>query len=214
MQPCRARRTSTWDPRSCLITGGDQRQRLAGSTAGRGECEFLEGRQPASGAAGIRRRPEQPQPDACSTRCHSRPATSRCRLLVTVPRIGAGAGFSQCTGMPPGGWPVAIVQHGITGDRSQALAMADAFADQCFIVVVHGPAAARHHGDLRDGSAHRVPLLRSAGSAEPGMPRRRRAHLRRRLRGPGRPRLVRRVLHQPAEPAHGARQPAPGAKRT
>jgi len=56
-------------------------------------------------------------------------------ILVTVPRIGAGAGFSACPGMPPGGWPVAIVQHGITGDRSQALAMADAFADQCFIVV-------------------------------------------------------------------------------
>lgn len=56
-------------------------------------------------------------------------------ILVTVPRIGAGAGFSQCAGMPVGGWPVAIVQHGITGNRSQALAMADAYADQCFIVV-------------------------------------------------------------------------------
>jgi len=56
-------------------------------------------------------------------------------ILVTVPRIGAGAGFSACPGMPPGGWPVAIVQHGITGNRSLALAMADGFADQCFIVV-------------------------------------------------------------------------------
>jgi hypothetical protein len=56
-------------------------------------------------------------------------------ILVTVPRIGAGAGYSQCAGMPPDGWPVAIVQHGITGNRSQALAMADGFADQCFIVV-------------------------------------------------------------------------------
>ena len=51
-------------------------------------------------------------------------------LLVTVPN-----GTSACAAMPVGGWPVAIVQHGITGNRSQALAMADAFADQCFIVV-------------------------------------------------------------------------------
>jgi hypothetical protein len=52
-------------------------------------------------------------------------------ILVTVPRIGTSA----CAAKPAGGWPVAIVQHGITGDRSQALAMADGFADQCFIVV-------------------------------------------------------------------------------
>jgi len=51
-------------------------------------------------------------------------------LLVTVPN-----GTSACAGKPAGGWPIAIVQHGITGNRSQALAMADAFADQCFIVV-------------------------------------------------------------------------------
>ena len=51
-------------------------------------------------------------------------------LLVTVPNA-----TSACAGMPAGGWPVAVVQHGITGNRSQALAMADAFADQCFIVV-------------------------------------------------------------------------------
>ncbi len=51
-------------------------------------------------------------------------------ILVTVPNA-----TSACPGMPVGGWPVAIVQHGITGNRSQALAMADAFADQCFVVV-------------------------------------------------------------------------------
>lgn len=56
-------------------------------------------------------------------------------ILVTVPRIGVGAGFSACAGVPPGGFPIAIVQHGITRNRSDALAMADAFADQCFIVV-------------------------------------------------------------------------------
>jgi hypothetical protein len=52
-------------------------------------------------------------------------------ILVTVPRIGSSA----CAVMPAGGWPVAIVQHGIGGARWQALAMADGFADQCYIVV-------------------------------------------------------------------------------
>ena len=50
-------------------------------------------------------------------------------ILVTVPNA-----TSACAGKPVGGYPVAIVQHGITGNRSQALAIADAFADQCFIV--------------------------------------------------------------------------------
>jgi hypothetical protein len=51
-------------------------------------------------------------------------------LLVTIPNATSGC----TTGMPAGGWPVAIVQHGITRNRSDALAMADGFADQCFIV--------------------------------------------------------------------------------
>ena len=52
-------------------------------------------------------------------------------LLVTVPNA-----TSACGGvMPAGGWPIVIVQHGITGDRSQALAMADSMADACTIVV-------------------------------------------------------------------------------
>jgi hypothetical protein len=52
-------------------------------------------------------------------------------LLVTVPNAA-----SACGGvMPAGGWPVAIVQHGIGGDRSQALAMSDSMADACTIVV-------------------------------------------------------------------------------
>jgi hypothetical protein len=56
-------------------------------------------------------------------------ATVTIPLLVTVPNAS-----STCAGKPAGGWPVAIVQHGITGNRSQALAMADAFADQCILV--------------------------------------------------------------------------------
>jgi Bacterial virulence factor lipase N-terminal len=50
-------------------------------------------------------------------------------ILVTVPNA-----TSACPAPPAGGWKIAIVQHGITGNRSQALAMADAFADNCFVV--------------------------------------------------------------------------------
>jgi dienelactone hydrolase len=45
-------------------------------------------------------------------------------LLVTVPNANAGAAGTK----PAAGWPVVIFQHGITGDRSQALALAGAFA--------------------------------------------------------------------------------------
>lgn len=54
-------------------------------------------------------------------------------LLVTVPNATANAAGGGCT-KPVAGWPVVIVQHGITGDRTQALAMADSFADACFVV--------------------------------------------------------------------------------
>jgi len=50
-------------------------------------------------------------------------------VLVTIPNA-----TSACPGKPAGGWPIAIVQHGVTGDRSNALAMADSFADACFVV--------------------------------------------------------------------------------
>ncbi len=52
-------------------------------------------------------------------------------LLVTVPNATAAGG--ACS-KPPAGWPVVIVQHGITGNRTQALAIADSFADACFVV--------------------------------------------------------------------------------
>ncbi len=50
-------------------------------------------------------------------------------ILVTVP--------NQFSGQvrPPGGWPVVIFQHGITGDRAQALALADTMASIGFAVV-------------------------------------------------------------------------------
>ncbi|SEQ03244.1 Dienelactone hydrolase [Solimonas aquatica] len=43
-------------------------------------------------------------------------------VLVTVPNAGSGRT------MPVGGWPVVIFQHGITGNRSQMLAIAPALA--------------------------------------------------------------------------------------
>jgi dienelactone hydrolase len=52
-------------------------------------------------------------------------------LLVTVPNATAAGG--ACV-KPAAGWPVAIVQHGITGNRTQALAVADSFADACVVV--------------------------------------------------------------------------------
>lgn len=51
-------------------------------------------------------------------------------IVVSIPNAA-----SACPGKPTAGWPVAIVQHGITGNRGQALTMADAYADACFVVV-------------------------------------------------------------------------------
>ena len=53
-------------------------------------------------------------------------------LLVTVPNATANAG-AGCP-KPATGWPAVIVQHAVLGDRTQALTMADSFADACFIV--------------------------------------------------------------------------------
>jgi hypothetical protein len=53
-------------------------------------------------------------------------------LLVTVPNATA-AGGAGCP-RPDAGWPAVIVQHGLGGNRTQALAMSDAFSDACFIV--------------------------------------------------------------------------------
>ncbi len=51
-------------------------------------------------------------------------------LLVTVPNANAGAAGTK----PAAGWPVVIFQHGITGDRSNALALAGAFAQAGWVV--------------------------------------------------------------------------------
>jgi pimeloyl-ACP methyl ester carboxylesterase len=50
-------------------------------------------------------------------------------VLVTIPNAGSGMA------MPDAGWPVVIFQHGITGNRTNALALADSMALAGFAVV-------------------------------------------------------------------------------
>jgi hypothetical protein len=55
-------------------------------------------------------------------------------LLLTAP--GPQSAYVQAGGTePPDGWPVVVFQHGITGDRTNLLAIADAFADAGWVVV-------------------------------------------------------------------------------
>lgn len=49
-------------------------------------------------------------------------------LLVTIPNAASG-----CV-KPASGWPVVVFQHGITGNRTQALPIADAYANACVVV--------------------------------------------------------------------------------
>jgi hypothetical protein len=55
-------------------------------------------------------------------------------VLVTVPN--AKSAYAQAGGpLPrPGGWPVVIFQHGITGSREYVFGVADSFADAGFVV--------------------------------------------------------------------------------
>ena len=50
-------------------------------------------------------------------------------LLATVPNAASGRT------KPPAGWPVVVFQHGITGNRTNMLGLADSFAAQGFVVV-------------------------------------------------------------------------------
>ena len=76
-------------------------------------------------------------------------------IVVTIPNA-----TSTCPGKPAAGWPVAIVQHGITGNRGQALTMADAYADACFVVVAMDlPLHGIVQGDPRFGALYCSPTL-------------------------------------------------------
>ncbi|HET7570398.1 MAG TPA: alpha/beta fold hydrolase [Gammaproteobacteria bacterium] len=52
-------------------------------------------------------------------------------LLATIPNAQSPGGGTE----PAGGWPVVIFQHGITGNRTNMLAIADSFAKAGFAVV-------------------------------------------------------------------------------
>ncbi len=56
-------------------------------------------------------------------------STQTVPVLVTVPNLGSG------NAMPDSGWPVFIFQHGITGNRTNALGLADTMALAGFAVV-------------------------------------------------------------------------------
>ena len=76
-------------------------------------------------------------------------------IVVTIPNAA-----SACPGKPLDGWPVAIVQHGITGNRGQALTMSDAYADACFVVVAMDlPLHGILEGDPTFGSLYCSPAL-------------------------------------------------------
>jgi dienelactone hydrolase len=51
-------------------------------------------------------------------------------VLISVPNDESAAG-----NMPPEGWPVVIFQHGVTGNRTRMLPIANAYADAGFMVV-------------------------------------------------------------------------------
>jgi hypothetical protein len=69
------------------------------------------------------------------TRFNSTPAATEnlpIPVLVAVPNASTPAG---ALGQPAAGWPVAIVQHGLNGNREQSLAMADSLAAAGFVVL-------------------------------------------------------------------------------
>ena len=51
-------------------------------------------------------------------------------IVVTIPNA-----TSACPGRPVGGWPVAIVQHGLGGNRMQSLTLSETLADACTVLI-------------------------------------------------------------------------------
>jgi len=71
-------------------------------------------------------------PSVSTTACYPLPLQQSLQtvpVLLTIPNAASGKT------MPVGGWPVVIFQHGITGDRSQMLAIAPALAMAGFATV-------------------------------------------------------------------------------
>ncbi len=57
--------------------------------------------------------------------------TLRIPVLVTVPNANSAAGATK----PANGWPIVIFAHGINRNRTDALAVADSFADSGLVVI-------------------------------------------------------------------------------
>ncbi len=107
-------------------------------------------------------------------------------VFVTVPNVASGQT------KPVDGWPVVVFQHGITGNRTQAAAIAGTYASQGFVVasidlVLHG--ITDRASPLYQAGAERTFDLDLDGN--PGID------------------ALGLVLHQPVEPADDPRQPAP-----
>lgn len=71
-------------------------------------------------------------PSVSTTKCFPQPtqrSTQTVPVLVTVPNANSGKT------MPANGWPVIIALHGITGNRTQMLAIAPTLASAGFVVV-------------------------------------------------------------------------------
>ena len=90
-------------------------------------------------------------PSESTTLCFPEPTK---RADVTIPVIVTLPNASSGRTMPAAGWPVVIFQHGITGNRSQALALAPALTLAGFAVVsIDLPL----HGIQENPSALRIP---------------------------------------------------------
>jgi len=122
---------------------------LAGTFLGQVPCgAFATGATLPAGAA---------KPSNSTTLCYPLPlkqSNQTVPVILTIPQ----------TTMPDAGWPVAIVQHGITGNRSQALGLATAMTQAGFAVIaidlpLHGIVAT-------DPSVDPTAALRVPGTTE------------------------------------------------
>lgn len=90
-------------------------------------------------------------------------------LLLGVPNAKANFGHGGCP-RPANGYPVVVFMHGITGNRSNAIALMDAYANQCFVVAaidqpLHGITATDPAALLRQpGKERNFDLLASDGT--------------------------------------------------
>ncbi len=76
-------------------------------------------------------------------------STETIPMMVSIPKSAGNC----AAGMPAGGWPVVIYQHGITTNRATMLAVADAMAGACMAVVAIDLPMHGITGNETDGTA-------------------------------------------------------------